>query len=157
MWISFYFLLFIVYVTMTFACHFVWCVCVPSFFFFFYFSLMIHSIYSYCSYISSISYMSSSLSLSFLSRLLVIGGEFNEWIWAAWSTPTHWLLWVSRRVTIFFFFFFGSYSLVTTVEVLTPSFKFIIWHHLTMMPSRQRDVGLSCRCHLSNSHTVSSV
>ena len=124
-------LFFIVHITMIFVCDLVWRVCVPSFFVFF--SLMIHSIYSHCSYISSISYMSSSLSFSFLSTLLVIGGEFSKWIRAAWSTPTHWLLWVSRRVSIFFV----SYSLVTTVEVLTPSFIFIIWHHLIMMPRRQ--------------------
>ena len=72
----------------------------------------------------------------FFSALLVIGGEFSKWIRAAWSTPTHWLLWVSRRVSCFFFLFFVSYSLVTTVEVLTPSFIFIIWHHLIMMPRR---------------------
>ena len=53
------------------------CVC-PVGLFFFFFSLMIHSIYSHCSYFSSISHMSSSLSFSFLSTLLVIGGEFSE-------------------------------------------------------------------------------
>ena len=34
----------------------------------------------------------------------VIGGKFSNWIRAAWSTPTHWLLWVSRRVSIIFIF-----------------------------------------------------
>ena len=65
-------------------------------------------------------------------------GEFSNWIREAWSTPTHWLLWVSHRVSIIFIFiFFVSYSLVTTVEVLTPSFIFIIWNHLIMMPRGQ--------------------
>ena len=63
-----------------------------------------------------------------------IGGEFSEGIRAAWSTSTDWLLWVSREIN---FFFFVSHSLVTTVEVLTTSFIFIIWHHLIMMPRRQ--------------------
>ena len=81
----------------------------------------------------------------FFSTLPVIGGEFSKWIWAAWSTPTHWLLWVSRRVLFLFLFnyyhycyyFFVRYSSVTIIEVLTPSFIFIIWHHLIVMPRRQ--------------------
>ena len=99
-------------------------------------------------------------TILFFSTLTVIGGEFSNWIQVAWSTPTHWLIWVSRRVSIIFIcilFFFVSYSLVTTVEVLMPCFIFIIWHHLIMMPREARDVGLSCRCHLSNSHIVFSV
>ena len=53
-------------------------------------------------------------TILFLSTLPVIGGEFSKWIRAAWSTPTHWLLWVSRRVSIIFTFillycfFFGK-------------------------------------------------
>ena len=83
----------------------------------------------------------------FFSTISVTGVEFSKWIRAALSTPTHWLLWVSLRVSIIFIFlissiiiiFFISYSLVTTVGVLTPSFRFIIfmWHHLIMMPTRQ--------------------
>ena len=68
-------------------------------------------------------------TILFFSTLPVIGGEFSKWIRAAWSTPTHWLLCISRRVSLIFIFiylFFVSYSLVTTIEVLTPSFIFII-------------------------------
>ena len=69
-------------------------------------------------------------TILFFSTLPVIGGEFIYWIRAAWSTPTHWLLWVSRRVSIIFIFIyficFVSCSLVTTVEMLMPSFIFII-------------------------------
>ena len=43
-------------------------------------------------------------TILFSSTLPVIGGEFSSWIRAAWSTPTHWLLWVSRRVSIIFIF-----------------------------------------------------
>ena len=77
----------------------------------------------------------------------IIVGEYSKWIRTAWSTQTHWLLWVNRRISINFYYYYYyyyyycyyyvSYSLVTTVEVLTPSFIFIIWHHLIMMPRRQ--------------------
>ena len=70
----------------------------------------------------------------FFSTLLAIGREFSEWIRAAWPTPNHWLLWVSHRVS--FSLFFVSYTLVTTIERLMPSFIFVIWHHLIMMPRR---------------------
>ena len=95
---------------------FVWCVCVSRRLFLFcfcfcFFSLMIHSIYSHCSYISSISYMSISLSFFFLSALLVIGVEFGEWIWAVWSTPTHWLLYFCFSVCLFICFCFLLLSL----------------------------------------------
>ena len=45
-------------------------------------------------------------TILFFSTLPVIGGEFSNWIRAEWSTPTHWLLWVSRRVIIVFIFIF---------------------------------------------------
>ena len=121
-------------------------------------SLMIHSIYSHCSYISSILYMSSPLSFSFLLTLLSFGGEFSKWIRAASCTPTHWLLWVSCKVSIYcyyFFFcklFFGDHR--WGVDVL-----FHIYHVTSFNydAKETRDVGLSCRCHLSNSQIVSSV
>ena len=71
--------------------------------------------------------------ISLFSAIPVIVGEFSKWIRAVWPTPTHWLLWVSHRVSIIFIFYlfiflftFVSSSLVTTVEVLIPSFIFII-------------------------------
>ena len=67
LFILFYFIsFFIVHITMIFVCDFVWRVRVPSFLVFFcFFFLMIHSIYSHCSYVSSMFYMSSSLSFFF--------------------------------------------------------------------------------------------
>ena len=77
------------------------------------------------------------------------------------SAPTHWLLWVSHRVSIiinFFSFsfcklFFGDHS--WGVDAL-----FFHIYHMTSFnydAKEARDVGLSCRCHLSNSQIVSSV
>ena len=91
LFILFYFILFfivIVHITMIFVCHFVRRVCIPSLFLFL-LLLMIHSIYSHCSYISSMPCVPLSLSFSFFSTLLVIGGEFSKRIRAAWSTLTH--------------------------------------------------------------------
>ena len=56
----------------------------------------------------------------------------------ACSIPNHWLLWVSHRVSITLFFLFVSYSLVTSVEALSPSFILIKWHHLIMMAGRKK-------------------
>ena len=102
-------------------------------------------------------------TILFFSTLPVIGGEFSNWIRAAWSTPTHWLLWVSRRVSIIFIFifilfyffcklFFGDHR--WGVDAL-----FHIYHMTSFNYDAKgaRDVGLSCRCHLSNSQIVSSV
>ena len=100
-------------------------------------------------------------TILFFSTLPVIGGEFSNWIRAAWSTPTHWLLWVSRRVSIIFIFilfyffcklFFGDHR--WGVDAL-----FHIYHMASFNYDAKgtRDVGLSCRCHLSNSQIVSSV
>ena len=90
----------------------------------------------------------------FLSTLLLIGGEFTELIRAAWSTPTHWLLWVSRKVNINHFFL--------QVILWWPPLQ--CWHcyiyHMTSFnydAMEPRDVGLSCGCHLSDSQVVSSV
>ena len=89
------------------------------------------------------------------------GEEFSNWIPAAWSTPTHWLIWVSLRVSIVFIFilfyffcklFFGDHR--WGVDAL-----FHIYHMTSFNYDAKgaRDVGLSCRCHLSNSQIVSSV
>ena len=88
----------------------------------------------------------------------VIGGKFSNWIRAAWSTPTHWLLWISHRVSILFllyFFltlFFGDHH--WGVDTL-----FHIYHMTSFNYNAKgaRAVGLSCRCRLSNSQIVSSV
>ena len=45
-------------------------------------------------------------TILFWSAVPVIGGEYSKWIRAAWSTSTHWLLWVSRRVSIIFVIFY---------------------------------------------------
>ena len=69
----------------------------------------------------------------FLSTLLVIGGEFSEWIWAAW------LLWVSRRVSIIIViiiiiifgllrkFFFVNVNVVNVVIVLILNLFFCLF------------------------------
>ena len=102
-------------------------------------------------------------TILFSSTLPVIGGEFSSWIRAAWSTPTHWLLWVSRRVSIIFIFilsyfiffcklFFGDHR--WGADAL-----FHIYHIASFNYDAKgaRDVGLFCRCHLKNSQIVSPV
>ena len=69
-------------------------------------------------------------TILFFSTLPVIGGEFSNWIRAAWSARTHWLLWVSRRVSINFTFIFILWCHHWGVDALFH----IIWHHLIMMP-----------------------
>ena len=149
--VSFYLLLFML-LWLLFACC-VWRVCVPLFLFFFLFLfLVLHFILPLLIHVKNhfslaiIVYIIIVIltTILFFSMLPVCGGEFSNCIRAAWSTPTHWLLWVSHRVGIiltfilfYYFFFFVSYSLVTTVEVLAPSFIFIIWHQLIMMPRGQ--------------------
>ena len=132
----FYLILFlIVHITMTFACVVRVCVCILSYFF----PFLVNDLHFILAIIVYIIIVIITIIL-FFSTLPNIGREFSKWIRAAWSTPTHWLLWVSRRLSIIFVFiiiFLVSYFLVTTVEVLTPSFIFITWHHLIMMPSRQ--------------------
>ena len=93
-------------------------------------------------------------TILFFSILPVIGGEFSNWIRAAWSTPTHWLLWVSRRVSINFTFIFILWCHHWGVDAL-----FHIYHMTSFNYDAKgaRDVGLSCRCHLSNSQIASSV
>ena len=94
----------------------------------------------------------------FFSTLPVIGWEFSKWIAAAWSTPTHWLLWVGRRLNIinfsfsFWKFFFGEQR--WGVEDL---FHFYHMTSFNCEAKKVRDVGLSCRFHLSNGQIVSSV
>ena len=135
--ISFYFLLFILLWLLSVYC--VRRVCVLSYIFptflvndlHFIISLLIH--FSFCHY--CFYHHCNHHNHLIFSTISVIGGEFSKWIRAAWSTPTHWLLWVSLRVSIIFIFiiisiiiiFFISYSLVTTFGVLTPSFRFIIF------------------------------
>ena len=131
---------------------FVWRVCAPSYFFSFLVNdlhlilpLLIHVKNQFCFATIVYIFIVIITLILFFATLPVNGAEFSKWIRAAWSTPTHWLLWVSRRVSIiiiiicflFFFFVAVSYFLVTTVEVLTPFFIFIIWNHLIMMPTRQ--------------------
>ena len=94
-------------------------------------------------------------TILFFSALPVIGRELSNWIRAAWSSPTHWLIWVYRRVSnifIFILFFFGDYR--WGVDVL-----FHIYHMTSFNydANGARDVGLSCRCHLSNSQVICSV
>ena len=134
----------VVHITMIFVWVFLWRVCFPSSTcFFFFFLLMIYISWMRCLYMLRIIFLllllfisssSSSLSFYFFSTLLAIGREFSEWIRAAWPTPNHWLLWVSHRVS--FSLFFVSYTLVPIIEGLIPSFIFVIWHHLIMMPRR---------------------
>ena len=95
----------------------------------------------------------------FFPTLSVIGGKFSNWIRAAWSTPTHWLRWISRRASIIIIIiivicklFFGDHS--WSADAL-----FHIYHMTSFNydAKEARDVGLSCRCHLDNSQIVSSV
>ena len=117
--------------------------------------------------LSFVSSSSSSLSFYFFSALPVIGGEFTKWIRAAWSTPTYWLFWVSRGVSIilflfvfiFYFFFFFFCKLFFGDHRWGVGALFHIYHMKSFNydAKEARDVGLSCRCHLSNSQIVSSV
>ena len=91
-----------------------------------------------------------------LSAPLVVGGEFSKWIRAAWSAPTHWLLWVSRGVSIDQIFFFNKFFLGDHrwgVDALFHNY------HITFNNDAKeaRNIGLSFRCHLSNSQIVFSV
>ena len=100
------------------------------------------------------------MDLLYLYYIPVIGGELSSWIRAAWSTPTHWLLWVSRRVSIIYIFiliffcklFFGVHR--WGVDAL-----FYIYHMTSFNydAKEARDLDLSWRCHLSSSQIVSSV
>ena len=97
----------------------------------------------------------------FFRTLPVIGEKFSNWVRAAWSTPTHWLRWISRRVSIIIIIiiiiiisklFFGDHS--WGVDAL-----FHVYHMTSFNydAKEARNVGLSCRCHLSNSRIVSSL
>ena len=104
-------------------------------------------------------------NILFFSTLPVIGGEVSKWTRVACSTPTHWLLWVSRRVSVIFIFilfyfiffscffyklFFGNHR--WGVDTLFYIYYMTSFNYDAM---GERNVGLSCRCHLSNSHIVS--
>ena len=105
--------------------------------------------------------------ITFLSVLVVIGREFSRWIRAAWSAPTNWLFWLSHKVNIKFVcccfyiclillcvfkLFFGDHN--WGIDTL-----FYIYHMTSFNydAKEERDVGLSCICHLSNSQILSSV
>ena len=143
------------------SCYYAFCLCVvwdvyvsSSNFAFFIFLLMIYILYSHCLFI---------LRIIFLLSLLLISSLSSSQSFYFFNTTGHWgriqqmnssgmvypyplVTLGSRRVSIIFIFipllllliFFVSYTLVTTVEVLTPSFIFIIWHHLIMIRRRQR-------------------
>ena len=145
LFILFYLILFvIVHITMTFACVF--------------------RVTWMCLFIAIIVYIIIVIitTILFFSTLLVIGGECSNWIRAAWPTPNHWLLWVSRRVSIIFIYlfiylfifcklFFGDRR--WGVDAL-----FHIYHMISFNYDAKgaRDVGLSCRSHLSNSQIIVS-
>ena len=177
LFILFYLFLFlIVHITITFVCVLrVTCMC-PLFLFFVFlffslFLLMIYILYSHCLYISRIILLLAIIvyiviviitTILFRSTLPVIGGEFSNWIRVAWSTPIHWLLWVSCGVSIIFifisfYFFFCKLFFVGHrwgVDAL-----FHIYHITSFNYDAKvaKNVGLSCRCHMSNSQIVSSV
>ena len=98
----------------------------------------------------------------FFSILLVIRGEFTKCIRAAWSIPTHWLFWVSRRVSIIFIFIL---FLLLLLPLLFGDHRwgvdtlFLNYHmaSLNYDAKAARDVVLSYKCHLSNNQIVSSV
>ena len=114
----------------------------------------------------------------FFSTVPVIGGKFSEWIGAACMVSPlppliHWLLWVSRRVDIIFIFI--CYLIIIIIINFFLSFffckLFLVDHHwgvdvpfhiyhmtyFNYDAKEARDVGLSCRCHQSNSQIISSV
>ena len=144
----------------------------PFFVFFFCsFLLIIYILYSHCLYMSRIILLLAIIvyiiiaiitTILFCSTLPVIGGEFSNWIRAAWSTPIHWLLWVSRRVSIIFifisfFFFFCKLFFVDHrwgVDALFHIYQITSFNYDAKVA---KNVGLSCRCHMSNSQIVSSV
>ena len=106
-------------------------------------------------------------TILFFWTIPVIGGEFSKWIWVAWSTPTHWLLWVSHRVSIIFIFILFIYLFIY-LFFCKLLFGDHCWgldalfhiYHMTSFNNDvkgARNVGLSCRCHLNNSQIVSSV
>ena len=120
----------------------------------FLFLLMIYILYSHCSYMPRIIFLyhyhlyhHRHHNFHFIFILF--------WIRAAWSTPTHWLLWVSRRVSVNHFFwklFFGDHrwGVYTHFHIC----------HMTSFnydAKEVRDVGLSSGCHLSDSQIASSV
>ena len=138
--------------------------------FFSLFLLMVYILYSHCLYMSRITFPSHYhlyiiiviiATILILSSLPVIGGEFSKWIRSAWSTPTH-LLWVSRRVNIIFifilfFFFFCKLFSGDHRWGVEPLFHIYHMKSFNYDAEGAKDVGLSCRCHLSNSQIVSSV
>ena len=92
--------------------------------------------------------------VTIIFMLLVIEGEFSTWIRAVWSTPTHWLLEVSRRINMKHFFC----NLLFRDHLWGADALFYIYHMTSFNYNAKeaRDVDLSCRCHLSDSQIVSS-
>ena len=142
----------------------VWCVCdacdvyvSPGHFFLFFSTFyirMAHASLALLSFYHNHLYHHRHHLFNFLLALAVIGEELCEWIRAACSTSTRWLLWVSRKVNINLFiqFFFGDHRWGVDAFVyiyFITSFKYD--------DKEARYVGLSCRCHLSNSQMVSPV
>ena len=72
----------------------------PRFFSFSFFVNDLQYILTLLIYFKHVIHVIITINFFFFSTLLVIGGEFSKSIRAAWSTPTHWLLWVSRRLSI---------------------------------------------------------
>ena len=93
--------------------------------------VMIHIIYSHCSYISSMSHMSSSLSFSFFFNTTSHWGKIQP-MNSSGMVYTYPLITLGKpygKYYYYYYFFiflfrFVSYSLVTTVDVLTSSFIF---------------------------------
>ena len=84
--------------------------------------------------------------------------------------PTHWLLWVSRRVIVIFIFiiYIYIYIYIYFCKLFFGDHRWLRWavgalfhiYHMTSFNYDAKDavdVGLSCRCHLCNSQIVSSV
>ena len=133
LFILFFLILFLlVHITMTFVC--VWRVCVPPFFVFLFPFLVndLHFILPWLIHVKNhfslaiIVYIIIVIitGILFFSTLPVTGGELSNWIRAAWSTPTHWLLWVSRSVFLlvcclcFVFFFSGYFTEYYVIEAV---------------------------------------
>ena len=134
----------------------VWFVYIPPLFFFF--LLMIYLLHSHCSFQSSIIFLlppsfvsssSSSLSFYFYQYYYSVwensANKFErhklEWMNSSgvWSTPTRWLLWLSRKVSINLFLFFVNYSLVTTTDLFYIYHIYFIYHLITM--TRRQEIS----------------
>ena len=74
----------------------------------------------------------------FLSILLVSYWGKIQWMNSSGMVYPYQLVILDKQLYLpSVFFFFVSYSLMTTFEVLTSSLTFIIWHRLLMMPRKE--------------------